>query len=230
MVFIAIFVIAGLVTAALWYLQTLAVAKRRRRMSEVAASHGLAFSAKDPFRMVVTLPLDFFDHGHSRKVSNVMYARTPDGRDVRAFDYEYTTGSRKNRHVYYHSCGLISTGAEWPRLTLGPEGFFERVRDVIGGAGIQFESEEFNRTWEVRSADPRFAAAMIDPEMMLFLMEKAEGAFNFEFISGDSLVPGSVAPAIEGRRVTTSLPAGWQTARHGHHGRSVRARDPRRSL
>ena len=176
MVFIAIFVIAGLVTAALWYLQTLAMAKRRRRMSEVAASHGLAFSAKDPFRMVVTLPLDFFDHGHSRKVSNVMYARTPDGRDVRAFDYEYTTGSRKNRHVYYHSCGLISTGAEWPRLTLAPEGFFERVTDVIGGAGIQFESEEFNRTWEVRSADPRFAAAMIDPEMMLFLMEKAEGA------------------------------------------------------
>ena len=176
MAFIAVFVIAALVTAAVWYLQTVRVTKRRRRMSEVAANHNLAFTAKDPFHMIDTLPLEFFDHGHSRKVTNVMYARTADGRDVRAFDYEYTTGSGKNRHAHYHSCGLTSTGAEWPQLTLGPEGFFDRVMDVVGGADIEFESEEFNRAWEVRSADPRFASAMIDPEMMLFLMEKAEGA------------------------------------------------------
>ena len=122
------------------------------------------------------LPLAFFERGHSRKVSNVMYGRTPEGHDKRAFDYQYTTGSGKNRHVYTFSCGLISTGAAWPQLTLGPEGFFDRVLDVIGSADIEFESEEFNRAWEVRSADPRFASAMIDPEMILFLLEKAEGA------------------------------------------------------
>jgi hypothetical protein len=122
------------------------------------------------------VPLAFFDRGHARKASNVMYGRTADGHDRRAFDYQYTTGSGKNRKVHTFSCGLISTGAAWPQLTLGPEGFFERVMDVIGGDDIQFESEEFNREWEVRSSDPRFASAMIDPEMMLFLMEKAQGA------------------------------------------------------
>ena len=199
--FVVIFVIAALVGAVLWYLQTLAVTKRRKRMSEVAAGHGLSFSAKDPFRMPVTLPLAFFDRGHSRKAGNVMYGRTPDGRDLRAFDYQYTTGSGKNRRVYNFSCGLISTGAQWPRLTLGPEGFFERVLDVVGGADIQFESEEFNREWEVRSSDPRFASALIDPEMMLFLLEKAEGARievhgTWILFSGERRDPESLPQAI----------------------------------
>ena len=174
--FVVIFVIAVIVGAVLWYLQTVAATKRRRRMSEVAMKHGLSFSAKDPFNMPATVPLAFFDRGHARKVNNVMYGLTADGRDLRAFDYQYTTGSGKNRQLHTFSCGLISTGATWPQLTLGSEGFFDRVRDVVGGADIQFESEEFNREWEVRSSDPRFASALIDPEMMLFLMEKAQGA------------------------------------------------------
>jgi hypothetical protein len=174
--FVVVFVVAVAVGALLWYLQAVAAARRRKRMSDVAARHGLTFSAKDPFHMPRSVPLAFFDRGHARKVTNVMYGRTPEGHDRRAFDYQYTTGSGKNRRVYTFSCGLISTGASWPRLTLGPEGFFERVMDVIGSADIQFESEEFNREWEVRSPEPRFASAMIDPEMMLFLMEKAQGA------------------------------------------------------
>ena len=174
--FVVIFVIAVIVGAILWYLQTVAATKRRKRMSEVAMTHGLSFSAKDPFNMPATVPLAFFERGHSRKVNNVMYGLTAEGRDRRAFDYQYTTGSRKHRQLHTFSCGLISTGATWPQLTLGPEGFFERVLDVVGGADIHFESEEFNREWEVRSADPRFASALIDPEMMLFLMEKAQGA------------------------------------------------------
>ena len=174
--FVVIFVIAALVGAILWYVQTVAATRRRKRMSEVAARHGLSFSAKDPFHMPATLPLAFFDRGHSRKVRNVMYGRTPEGRDLRAFDYQYKTGSGKKRRVYNFSCGLISTGAAWPQLTLGPEGFFDRVMDVIGGDDLQFDSDEFNREWEVRSSDPRFASALIDSEMMLFLMEKAEGA------------------------------------------------------
>ncbi|MEO8692128.1 MAG: hypothetical protein ABI658_01350 [Acidimicrobiales bacterium] len=199
--FVVIFVVAVLVGAVLWYLQTVALTRRRKRMSEVAARHGLSFSAKDPFRMPVTLPLAFFDRGHSRKASNVMYGRTADGHDRRAFDYQYTTGSGKNRRVYNYSCGLISTGAQWPQLTLGPEGFFERVLDVVGGADIQFESEEFNRVWEVRSSDSRFASALIDPEMMLFLMEKAEGARievhgPWILFSGEQRDPDSLPQAI----------------------------------
>jgi hypothetical protein len=174
--FVVVFVVAVLVAALAWYLQAVAVARRRKRMSDVAIRYGLTFSAKDPFHLPQSVPLAFFERGHARKVTNVMYGRTPDGHDRRAFDYQYTTGTGKNRKVHTFSCGLISTGAAWPQLTLGPEGFFERVIDIIGADDLQFESEEFNREWEVRSSDPRFASAMIDPEMMLFLMEKAKGA------------------------------------------------------
>src|SRR5687768_7767260 len=116
--FVVIFVIAVLVGAVLWYLQTVAATKRRKRMSEVAMQHGLSFSAKDPFNMPATVPLAFFDRGHSRKVDNVMYGLTAEGRDLRAFEYQYTTGSGKNRQLHTFSCGLISTGATLPQLTL----------------------------------------------------------------------------------------------------------------
>jgi len=118
--FVVIFVLAVVVGAVLWYLQTVAATKRRQRMSDVAITHGLSFSAKDPFHMPDTVPLAFFDRGHSRKVNNVMYGLTAEGRDRRAFDYQYTMGSGKNRQLHTFSCGLISTGATWPQLTLGP--------------------------------------------------------------------------------------------------------------
>ena len=142
--FVVIFVIAALVGAVLWYLQTVATTKRRKRMSEVAARHGLSFSAKDPFHMPDTLPLAFFDRGHSRKVSNVMYGRTPEGRDLRAFDYEYTTGSGKNRRVYtlllridLDRCGVAAVDARSRGFLRPRHGCHRRRRHPVRVRGVQ---------------------------------------------------------------------------------------------
>ena len=150
--------------------------KRRRKVAEIASRHDLFFALKEPYNMVNTFDFDLFDFGRAKAVRNVMYGRQGD-REVRAFDYRYTTGSGKNSRTYHWTCGLVTTGGatSWPHLTLGPETFFERIAQVVAGDDIDFESEEFNRDWEVRCEDRRFASAMIDPEMMLHLMDKAEG-------------------------------------------------------
>ena len=171
------FLIALVVAGAAWYYQSVLAERRRRQLAGIAAREGLAFSAKDPFAMVHTLPFELFDRGDRKKLKNVMYGRTKDGYEVRAFEYQYTTGSGDSRQTYKWSCAMAHTGAVWPELTLGPESFFGRIANVVTRADIEFESDEFNRAWEVRSTSRQFASAMIDPEMMLFLLEKAEGSY-----------------------------------------------------
>ncbi len=49
----------------------------------------------------------------------------------------------------------------------------------LAGDPIHFESEEFNDTFHVTCDDRRFASALIDPQMMQFLLE-TKGAVGFE--------------------------------------------------
>ena len=173
---LVLILLALLAAGAIAYYRSLVEQRRRRQFAAIAARLGFSFSAKDPFHMVQTLPFELFDRGRRRKVHSVVYGRSPDGCELRGFEYQYTTGSGKNSRTYRWSCALVHTGAAWPELTLGPESFFTKIANLVLRDDIDFESDEFNRVWEVRGADRRFASAMIDPEMMLFLLEKAEGS------------------------------------------------------
>lgn len=170
------FVIALAIAAIVYYVASVQRQRRREAAAAIARRHGLFFAPSDPYDMINTLPFELFDRGRDKAVHNVLYGTRPDGRNVRGFEYEYTTGSGKNARTYHWSCGMASTGAHWPHLTLGPESVFDRITDLITGDDIDFESDEFNKAWEVRCADRKFASALIDPEMMLFLMDKAHGS------------------------------------------------------
>jgi hypothetical protein len=52
---------------------------------------------------------------------------------------------------------------------------------------IQFESEEFDRRFRVRSADARFATGLIDPRMMAWLLS-TNGEYGFEVVGHSALV------------------------------------------
>ena len=58
-------------------------------------------------------------------------------------------------------------------------GVVGEVIDRLAGDPIHFESEEFNDTFRVTCDDRRFASALIDPQMMQFLLE-TKGAVDFE--------------------------------------------------
>ena len=67
-----------------------------------------------------------------------------------------------------------------------PEGFAGRLAASMGGRGIEFELESFNRAFEVRSDDPRFAHALIDARMMSWLQELPPDT-GFEIFDGTLL-------------------------------------------
>jgi len=175
--------------------------ERRRALPAAARSAGLEYSPDDQFKCTaVAFPL--FRAGDGRQVQDVMW-RPDTGTDhpapVRVFDYSYYDEYRdKNGHVRkqwsYFTCALVQHHGSWPQLSVKPEGVLDKAEQFLGGDDIQFESEEFNRTFAVHCEDRRFASALIDPQMMEILL-KTGGTISldtmgrFLLLSSDPLDP-----------------------------------------
>jgi hypothetical protein len=103
---------------------------------------------------------------------------------VRGFDYWYYDERRDEngqmqKSYSYFSCVLAQVNSSWPQIRIERERVLDKVAGALGFEDIDFESDEFNRTFAVRCLDRRFAMALIDPRMMEFLLT-TEGRFDFE--------------------------------------------------
>lgn len=170
----ALVIVLGIVivAAAAWF-SFQAKIKRRRELFAVAARLGLEFSVPDPFGLV-DLPFALFSKGDGRGCENVLSGSWR-GAQVKAFDYWYyekSTDSRGGSSRTYHrfSCALFPISAGCPHLTLQRENLLTRLADAVGFHDIEFESEEFNRAFQVKSSDRKFAYALIDARMMQWLI------------------------------------------------------------
>ena len=172
----ALFSIVGTIAALLR-------AKRAALISEIASRAGLHYSESDPFRCT-RVSFHLFTRGDGRGADNVMWREPGDGHVYRVFDFwyydEYKGEGDEVERIYHRaSCAMALVGSAWPDITIAREGLVDKVLTKIGGGDIDFESEEFNRMFAVRCGDRRFASALIDAQMLDFLLT-TEGALNFE--------------------------------------------------
>jgi hypothetical protein len=110
-------------------------------------------------------------------------AGTYKGLDVKEFDYWYYTESSdskggRSRTYHYFSCAVTEIPADCPHVTIAPETLLTRLADHLGFEDIQFESEEFNRRFRVKSKDQKFATDLVDARMMQWL--DVGGGWSFE--------------------------------------------------
>ncbi len=95
------------------------------------------------------------------------------------FDYSYDTESTStdsegntttSRTTHHFTVCSVTQPLMFPQLEIRPEGFFDRVGKVFGARDLNFEMEEFNRRFLVRTSDEKVTYGMIHPQMMEFLM------------------------------------------------------------
>lgn len=180
-------VLVGLIAYASW----LNKKKRQEGMQALAARLGLQFAIEDPFAIDATMPHALFQLGDGRGCENVMWG-TWDSLPVTAFDYWYydeSTDSDGDRSRTYHrfNCVMTQIQAACLPMSLTREGLFSRIADSVGFKDIQFESEEFNRTWNIKCSDAKFATDFVDQRMMVWLMN-AGPEWSFETAGGIVLV------------------------------------------
>lgn len=164
--------------------------RRREEMHAFALQHGLTFSAED-VSGIVGWPFSLFGRGDGRGVENVASGMWKEKDPVSAFDYWYyteSTDSKGHTSRSYHrfSCATIDVAAAFPHLEIAREGIFSRLADRLGMEDIEFESPEFNRRYNVKAGERRFAFELLDARMLRWLVDFDQG-LAFE-VAGNRLL------------------------------------------
>ncbi|MDR2620733.1 MAG: DUF3137 domain-containing protein [Propionibacteriaceae bacterium] len=92
-----------------------------------------------------------------------------------AFTYSYTETTHDSKGhpsstTYYYEVCVVRMPRALPYLSITREGLLTKVARFFGGQDIEFESDDFNRAYHVKSADPRCAYGIIHPQLMEWLL------------------------------------------------------------
>ncbi len=183
-IFLAIVVVAGAA-----YLSYLAKKKRREAFATMAQQLGLTYAIADPFAML-SEPFALFSKGDGQGIENVMWG-VWQGVNLRAFDFWYfertSDGKGGSSKTYYRfDCAVVPIDAACMRLTITHENVLTRLESALSFHDIEFESVDFNKAYNVKSADKKFANDLIDARMMQWLMADGAG-YSFEIIGSEVL-------------------------------------------
>jgi len=173
---VLVLVLVGLAVAAGlgWYLAL----KRREMLRKIAAENGLRFYKEDPFGLPSRYGgTQLCSRGHSRKAGNVIAGEVPEG-DLVYFDYQYTTGSGKNRQTHRFGACALHTGLRFSKMIVRREGIFDKVKSFFGFDDVDLDHSEFNRRYYVDCDDKRFAYDVLSQRMIHWIMERPELTFE----------------------------------------------------
>jgi hypothetical protein len=160
-------------------------ARRRAALIRLADALGLDYAATDIFDERWE-PFRLFGKGTARGIENIVYG-TVGGIEVRVFDYWYRRGADRDRGAVLpfiagaaglaawigltqrFSCAVAGVPGSCPNLVVEPKGIGSHIEELVE-PDVPLESEEFTRRFQVRSADPKFAVAFLDPRVMAALL------------------------------------------------------------
>jgi hypothetical protein len=144
--------------------------RRREGMAALAESLGFTFS-REPGVFVLPAVADFElgSHGDSKKGRNAMTGRNGDI-DVTIFDYQYSTGSGKNRSTHVQTVGMFkSESLQLPKFVVRPEHVFHKIGSVFGYQDIDFDRyPEFSKKYLLRSEDEDTCRALFTDEVLRY--------------------------------------------------------------
>jgi hypothetical protein len=178
LVWVLLIVVA--VAAAAWSFY--AKRKRREALATMARQLGLSYSTEDT-QGCLGLPFALLKRGDGRGTENVLFG-TWQAVPMREFDYWYyeestDSNGHTTRSTYRFSCAVTEVEAALSPLTLTRENVFTRLADSIGLTDVEFELDEFNRAFNVKCKDRKFANDLVDQRMMRWLLG-TDGSFEFE--------------------------------------------------
>jgi hypothetical protein len=173
--------VALVIGGGLWLGHRYRVLPRRASFADQAERAGLRADPDDPLGLL-DLPFVLFGRAASVRAIENTAIGVRDGANVVVADYRYSPSDAAERDDYRrYTCVLTDAPAWWPDLSVAPAGLAARLRSTFALPDIEMESEEFNRRFDVRSSDRRFASALLDARMMRWLLDEVPGV-GFEVV------------------------------------------------
>lgn len=211
--------------------------KRDRAVRRAAAAAGMQYNDSDPAG-IRDIRFQAFSFAKRIQVSNVVTQRD-DAVIARAFDYQsydeiksrrrggdamadsmfgFSTGGddfnldtvEQTTRVFgkARSGGFVKVNAFLPSMSILPANALTRAFERVA-EDIDFESDEFNRSYDVRCLDKRFAWLFCDAQMIDFMLS-FEGKMGFETFGNNVMCYGKLLDPNELTelcRRLTSVPA-----------------------
>jgi len=174
---VGLFVLIAAVVVVIAVLQWRAKLQRREDLATWAFKNNLSYAADDPYNLPYRYAFSLFGKGEGRGAENVLSGDWK-GVPVIAADYWYYTESRDSegrttRDYDHFSIVITRIEAMLPCVRIEREGVFSRLADAIGLRDIEFESEDFNRRFNVRCDDREFAFKLLDARMIQWLLSES---------------------------------------------------------
>lgn len=155
LVAVGVWIIFGVCFAGIIAYAFYAERKRREAVQQFAVELGLEYQAQ----LSLEDQSDFDGYalakrGRGQKPSNVIVADSGALRMV-IFDYQYTSGSGKNKTTHRQSVVLArSSELNLPQFTMTPETIFHRLAEFLGKKDIDFQDDEqFSRSFLLHGSD-----------------------------------------------------------------------------
>jgi len=178
-------VVFGLLIVGMIVLGQYLSAKRRKELSQWAASRGWSFSPDQISGLDMQYPgFQLLKQGSNRYAYNMIRGALKD-LNVLAFDYHYethSTDSKGHRQTHHHhfSAVILETPYFLKPLFIRAEGFFDKITEFFGYDDIDFESAEFSRKFYVKAEDRRWAYDVIHTRTMEFLLDSPRFTIQFD--------------------------------------------------
>ncbi len=196
----AAWVTIGLIVFAGWWFK---VRPRRELHQAEARSLGLRSAPGDPLGYLGRPFALLGQTATAKDIENTSWG-TWRGMEVVVIDYWFARSSDPSRDdSRSYTCAATPVPAVWPNLSIVPEDAGSRIATIAGRRDVEFELESFNRAFQVRSDDPRFAHALVDARMIAWLQALPPDT-GFEISDGTLLCR---TPRRPDRDVTWSLEA-----------------------
>lgn len=186
---------------------------RRKELAAFAAAHGLSFDPSQTSGFEDLFP----DHACLRQGEDDRYAFNVlrgawDSRPITAFDYHYVTYStdqKGNRETNHHafSAVILESAVPLRPLAIRRENVLDKIAHAVGFEDIEFESDEFNRQFAVKSPDRRWAYDVIHQRMMEYLLATPR-ALAFEMGTGTLIAYQSSTISVPDFESTANAAAG----------------------
>lgn len=245
--------------------------RRDRTIERLALARGWRYQRDDPAG-IGDLRFTMFSGARGAHVTNVVTPDAPKSR-VRGFDYSLLVErtARRNESALVGSLAdsvfdvdgdrdgpsvvheptrrrtgaVVRLDAFCPSLVAAPASMLSRAIETAGARDLDFESVAFNRGWDVRCADLRFAWLFFDASMIDLVLELGHGvsvetfgnyvlftrdllsdpASMLSFVSIVARVPDLVNPLVRQEYPTVtemesrSMIDAWQNRPDGQGGR-----------
>jgi hypothetical protein len=217
-------ILACIVVVAVSMIETIRRSGHRDREVKMAAlAAGCRFNATDPAGLG-DITFAAFARAKGTRVTNVVSAKTDNGVVVRAFDFstyiEQTSNYRQSESEFgdylwgvdgwgetgrssstaaklyakARSGAVVKVDAFLPPMMIVPSNLLTRTFEKVAAPDIDFESEEFNRGYDVRCTDRRFASLFLDARMIDFILD-FDRHFAFETFGNYVLCHGKICEA-----------------------------------